>query len=396
MLSSQRKSFNANFSAASYERLINSLEEKVGRHIEFRVSETPVFLPAEFVSQVVDSAIALNQQLFTAQYLQSSERAIPVAFHVSRQTPHPTFIQTDFAVAKNADGKLVPQLVELQGCASVHAFQLLLSQAYEKCYGLQRIKYLLSEWTDESYVALLRRAVIGEHDPTEVVLMEVEPELQKTLPDFIATEQLLGVKTVAINDIIKRGNQLFYPAQSREIPIKRIYNRVIVDELVRKNVQYNFDYRDDLNVEWAGHPNWFFRLSKFSLPALHHPSVPRAWFLSQLKEAPRDLENFVLKPLFSFAGTGVKVDVTQADLDAIPENERADYLLQEKINYAPVVITPDEPAKVEIRVMFIWPDDDPAPTPAMLLGRLSKGTMMGVDFNKNKTWVGASACFWEL
>ncbi len=396
MLSSRRKVFNANFSAASYERLVYSLEEKVGRHIEFRISETPVFLPTEFVSQIVNSAIALNQQLFTDEYLQSSDRAIPNAFHVSRQTPHPTFIQTDFAVAENAHGNLVPQLVELQGCASVHAFQLLLSQAYENCYGLQSSKYLLSELNTESYVALLRRAVTSECDPAEVVLMEVEPELQKTLPDFIATEQLLGIKTVAISDILKRGNRLFYPAQGREIPIRRIYNRVIVDELVRKNVRYNFDYRDDLEVEWAGHPNWFFRLSKFSLPALHHPSVPRAWFLSQLSEAPSDLENFVLKPLFSFAGTGVKVDVSHADIDAIPNAERADYLLQEKIRYAPVVATPDEPAKVEIRVMFIWPDGDPAPTPTMLLGRMSKGAMMGVDFNKNKTWVGASACFWEL
>jgi hypothetical protein len=171
---------------------------------------------------------------------------------------------------------------------------------------------------------------------------------------------------------------------------------VIVDELVRKDVPFNFDYRDELEVEWAGHPNWFFRLSKFSLPFLNHPAVPRSWFLNQLNDYPEDLENFVLKPLFSFAGSGVKVNITRADLDAIPEAERGDYLLMEKIFYAPVIQTPDEPSKVEIRLMSLWPDDAPEPIPAMFLGRMSKGAMMGVDFNKNKTWVGSTACFFEI
>jgi hypothetical protein len=226
--------------------------------------------------------------------------------------------------------------------------------------------------------------------------MEIAPESQKTRPDFVMTEKLLGVPTVAIHEVIKRGRQLFYQKDGAEIPIRRIYNRVIVDELVRKNVQFNFDYRDELDVEWAGHPNWFFRLSKFSLPFLQHSSVPRSWFLNQLHEYPEDLENFVLKPLFSFAGSGVKVNITRADLDEIPEAERGDYLLMEKISYAPVIRTPDEPSKVEIRLMSVWPDDEPAPIPTLLLGRMSKGAMMGVDFNKNKTWVGSTACFFAL
>jgi hypothetical protein len=203
------------------------------------------------------------------------------------------------------------------------------------------------------------------------------------------------VPTVAINEVIKRGRQLFYRRAGRELQIQRIYNRVIVDELIQKNVQFNFDYRDELDVEWAGHPNWFFRLSKFSLPFLDHPSVPRSWFLNQLDKYPDDLENFVLKPLFSFAGSGVKVNITRADLDAIPEAERGDYLLMEKIFYAPVIETPHDPSKVEIRLMSIWPDDEPEPISTLFLGRMSKGAMMGVDFNKNKTWVGSTACFFE-
>ena len=47
-------------------------------------------------------------------------------------------------------------------------------------------------------------------------------------------------------------------------PIRRIYRRAITDELDRSSVELQFDLRDDLDVEWAGHPNWFFRLSDFA------------------------------------------------------------------------------------------------------------------------------------
>lgn len=396
MISSYREQFNAKFSPQIYEQLVLSLEQVIAHPIEFRVSETPVFIPHDLTLEIQQAAVDLNQQLLNTDYLAASDRAIPENFCAPQQMAHPTFIQTDFAVVRDESGALKPKLVELQGCASIHAFQLLLAQEYQRLFDLRGLAYLLGGMSETDYLALLRRAIVGQHAPEEVILMEIEPQTQKTLPDFVMTEKLLGVPTVAINDVIKRGKQLFYRQQDKEIPIRRIYNRVIVDELIRKNVQFNFDYRDELDVEWAGHPNWFFRLSKFSLPFLDHPTVPRSWFLNQLTETPADLENFVLKPLFSFAGSGVKVTVTQADLDAIPEAERGDYLLQEKISYAPVIKTPAAPSKVEIRLMSIWPDDEPKPIPAMFLGRMSKGEMMGVDFNKNKTWVGSTACFFEV
>ena len=395
MIPSLRERFNTNFSLTLYHQLLTSLQQASGLTNEFRVSETPVFIPAKLVAEIQEAAVAINRQLLNTVYLSKSDRAIPPAFYAPRQTPHPTFIQTDFAVVRDENGNLKPKLVELQGCASIHAFQLIISQEYKRHFGLGNLDYLLNGMNDESYLQLLRRTIVGQHSPEHVVLLEIDPELQKTRPDFVLTEKFLDVPTVAIHDVIKRGKQLFYPRAGREISIRRIYNRVIVDELVRKNVQFNFDYRDELDVEWAGHPNWFFRLSKFSLPFLDHPSVPRSWFLDQLNEYPADLENFVLKPLFSFAGSGVNVNITSADLDVIPENERGDYLLMEKIFYSPVIETPDEPSKVELRLMSIWPDDEPEPIPSMFLGRMSKGAMMGVDFNKNKTWVGSTACFFE-
>ncbi len=392
MISPFREKFNAANSQAIYHSLVTSLEVMIGYSIEFRISETPVFLPSELWNSLIESAVAINSQLLHKNYLSQSDRAVPAQYFAPSESSHPNFIQTDFAVTRDGNGQLTPKLIELQGCASMHMFQMKLSQAYQKQFDLKE-KYLIGDLNEQKYLELLRRAICGQHSPEEVVLMEIEPELQKTRPDFTLTEQEFGVKAVDISRIIKRGKQLFYSENGKEIQIRRIYNRVIVDELIQKNVQFNFDYRDELEVEWAGHPNWFFRLSKFSLPFLNHPSVPRSWFLNELETYPQDLENFVLKPLFSFAGSGVKVDVTSADLDAIKEANRGDYLLQEKIHYDPVIQTPNDPAKVEIRVMFVWPDEDTKPTPTMLLARMSKGPMMGVNFNKNKTWVGASAGF---
>ncbi len=395
MIPHWRERFNAQFSEAAYARFRRALEATVGAPVEFRVCETPVFIPAELLSMLQQAASEIITQLRTRAYRAASDRAIPADFRAPNEGDHPTFIQVDFAVTRNARGELAPKLIELQGCASLHAFQFIVAQTYQREYELRGLNYFFNGLTDESYLTLLRRAVLGTHAPEQVILMEIEPEQQKTRPDFLLTEKLLGVPTVAVTDVLKHGRRLFYRRAGRELEIRRLYNRVIVDEFVRKGVRCAFDFRDELEVEWAGHPNWFFRLSKFSLPFLDHPAAPRASFVDELKEYPAQLDQFVLKPLFSFAGSGVKVNLTRADLDAIPEAERANYLLQEKITYAPVIATPDEPSKLEVRLMFLWPDDAAEPMAVMPLMRLSKGEMLGVDFNKNKVWVGASAGFFE-
>jgi hypothetical protein len=220
--------------------------------------------------------------------------------------------------------------------------------------------------------------------------MEVHPEEQKTRPDFLLTEKHLGIQTVCITKIIKGGRRLFYENQGKRIPIKRIYNRMIVDELERKGVTPPFDFRDELDVEWAGHPNWYFRISKYSIPYLKHPSVPRTWFLDRLPEVPADLENFVLKPLYSFAGLGVIIAPSRNDIDAIPAARRADYILQERLNFTPIVETPFGATKVELRIMYVWLDEGNL-TPVLTIARMGRGTMMGVDQNKNMRWVGSSA-----
>ncbi|MGH7456692.1 MAG: hypothetical protein ACRENG_35415, partial [bacterium] len=274
----------------------------------------------------------------------------------------------------------------------LYGFQIVLTQTFQRMFDLSHLEFLLGGITKQRYVDLLKHALLGKHDPENVVLMEIDPEKQKTACDFVCTERFTGVKPVNITEIKKRGKKLFYLKNGKETPIHRVYNRVIVDEFIKKNIACDFDFRDELEVEWAGHPNWYFRMSKFSLPHLRHPAVPRAYFLDQLERHPQPLENYVLKPLFSFAGSGVKIDVTPADLGAIPPADRPFHLLQEKIEYGPVIKTPDAASKVEVRMMFLWLDE---PMPVTTLARLSQGKMLGVDFNKNKTWVGASCCLFE-
>ncbi len=366
------------------------MTSRCGMDVPFALCETPCFFPEALVRRMGEDGAALIRQLAeNPEYLARSEASIPAEFRVLHESPHPMFIQVDFGLVRDAAGELQPKLVELQAFPSLYAYQPVLAQAYIDVFGLEAaLRYFLSGLDAAGYERLLRDAIVAGHDPANVVLMEVHPDEQKTRPDFLLTERLLGIRTVCITKIIKDGRRLFYEEAGRRVLIERIYNRTIVDELERKGITPPFDFRDDLEVEWAGHPNWYFRISKYSIPYLKHRSVPRTWFLDQLPEVPADLENFVLKPLYSFAGLGVVIAPARADIDAIPASKRGEYILQERLNFTPVVETPYGPTKVELRIMYVWLDKL---IPVLTIVRMGRGLMMGVDHNKNMAWVGSSA-----
>ncbi|HEV2467938.1 MAG TPA: hypothetical protein VGS78_01990 [Candidatus Sulfotelmatobacter sp.] len=394
MLPSLRKHFNENFTAGKYRAFLRRIDDTCGTHVQFRLSETPCFFPKSLIDGMSCAGEKLIRQLVESpEYRRKSDEAIPADFKVPNEAPHPMFVQVDFGLVRDAAGELQPKLVELQAFPSLYAYQGPLAQAYIDVYGLDgsasgRLKYLLSGLEPDSYRSLLRSAIVGTHDPENVILMEIHPQEQKTLPDFLLTEKMLGVRAVDIVDIKKEDRRLYYERGGKRIPIHRIYNRAIVDELERKNVKLNFDWRDDLDVEWAGHPNWYFRISKFSIPYLRHVSVPKTWFLDRLDEIPSDLENYALKPLYSFAGLGVVIAPKKEDIAAIPAEKRPYYILQERMNFEPVIATPFGHTKAEVRVMYIWLDKL---LPVLTIIRMGRGLMMGVDHNKNMEWVGASA-----
>src|SRR6266446_10128992 len=390
MIPSYRHAFNSNFTPEKYERLRREMTARCGMDVPFALCETPCFFPQALVESMGEDGKALIRQLVeNPEYRARSEASIPAKFRVPNESPRPMFIQVDFGLVRDSAGELQPKLVELQAFPSLYAYQPTLAQAYVDVFGLDpKLRYFLSGLDSASYRRLLEDAIVAGHDPANVVLMEVHPEEQKTRPDFLLTEKLLGIRTVCITKIRKEGRRLFYEAGGKLIPIERIYNRTIVDELERKGVALPLDFRDELEVEWAGHPNWYFRISKYSIPYLKHASVPRTWFLDQLPSVPSDLENFVLKPLYSFAGLGVVIAPSRKVIEVIHSEKRGEYILQERLNFSPVIDTPLGANKAELRIMYVWLKEL---TPVLIIVRMGRGLMMGVDHNKNMEWVGSSA-----
>ncbi|MGA8764948.1 MAG: hypothetical protein WB562_18910, partial [Candidatus Sulfotelmatobacter sp.] len=305
MIPSLRKQFNASFTPDKYRAFLRRVDDTCGTHVQFRLSETPCFFPKSLLDRMAEDGKELIRQLVeNPEYRAQSDKAVPAEFKVPNEPAHPMFVQVDFGLVRDARGELQPKLVELQAFPSLYAYQVALAQAYIDVYGLQasdlgprisassELKYFLGGLDAASCRELLRRAIVGSHDPENVILMEIDPGEQKTLPDFLLTEKMLGIRTVDITSIKKEGTHLYYERGGKRVPVRRIYNRAIVDELQRKGVKLSFDWRDDLDVEWAGHPNWYFRISKFSIPYLKHESVPKTWFLDKLDEIPPDLENY--------------------------------------------------------------------------------------------------------
>ena len=395
MIPALREAFNRNFLPETYHRFLDNLAAKAGTRIAFRVSETPCFLPKSLLDQMAEYGRDLVLQLVEdPEYRRASDVTVPQQYNVANESPRPMFLQVDFGLVRNAHGVLEPKLVELQAFPSLYGYQHVLAQQYIESYGLRDgLGIYLGSYNHDRYLQQMRELIVGGHDPAEVVLLEIHPETQKTLCDFLITQRDLGIAVVDILALKKHGERLFYEKAGREIRVRRIYNRCIMDELERKGIKLPFDLTKPLDVEWAGHPNWYYRISKFSIPYLKHECVPKTWLLDENGTVPQDNENYVLKPLYSFAGLGIKFNPTQADVDAIRAEQRHQYMLQERMRFAPVIETPHGMTQAEIRIMYVWPEGGEI-TPVLPLLRMGRGIMMGVDHNRNLEWVGGSAALW--
>jgi hypothetical protein len=429
VISKYRRSFNARYRPGDYAALLVRLEELCGLEIQFRVAETPIFVPLTLLEEMAGVGAQLTESLLAdPDYLTAARNAIPGGFLAADETAHPHFLTADFSLVRNSAGDLVPRLVEMQAFPSVYAYQAILCSAYRSTYALDgSLGVYLGGLSEDGYWSLLKRTIVGDHDPENVVLSEVDPQNQKTRPDFEITARRLGIPVVDIRALEPVGDKLHYRDSSgRLTPIHRIYNRAIADELIARHVRLPFDWTRSWDVEWAGHPNWYFLISKFSIPWLSgaglagrrlagSPSsafVPPAVFLSDflsgggredlaragvalpVEKGPETVfSGLLLKPLFSFAGKGIVFDPTLGELEAIPAARRSDFLLQQRMHFEPVIETPYGPAQAEIRILYLWPDGGRL-TPALSLVRLGRGKMMGVDHNRDQLWVGASAAFY--
>lgn len=391
MIPEIRKQINALFTEAKYQAFVHELNSTFKYPTDFRSAETPIFLTKDITRQLVEACNEIVAQLQTAEFRKHAKNSIPHGLSVPHETVNPVFLQIDFGICKDLHRNLIPQLIELQGFPSLYGYQAFLNDTIRKHFSIpENYGASFNGYVRETYEQLLREVIVGNSDPKNVVLLEIEPEKQKTRIDFAIMEKMLGITTVCLTKIKKRGKKLLYIEDGKEIQIERIYNRVIFDELERKSIQSEFKFTDEVDVHWVGHPNWYFRISKHTLPFLKSKYVPACHFVSDLKEYPTELHNYVLKPLYSFAGLGVDIDVTKEKLDSL--KDKSQYLLQRKVEYADLIETPDGYSKAEVRMMFIWHEK---PILVKNLVRLSKGRMMGVDFNKNKTWVGSTIAYHE-
>ncbi len=391
---SPREIYNANFTTEKYNQFLKNINEGLKDPVSFRVAETPVFLSESFKNKLISAGNDIINTITQRNFKEFTERAIPAKWRVANENDHPHFIALDFGVCKDEVGKIVPKLIELQGFPSLYGFQVSLADSFQQSFDIPNDLSIYFNGLDKaSYIELLKKTIIGPYQPDEVVLMDVNAPEQKTSVDFYITEKFIGTPVVSLVDLIQEGKQLFYKSNGEKKLIKRIYNRLIFDEIDNDPDIFNkvVDIRQPLDVEWITHPNWFYRISKFTMPFLSGDYIPKTQFLHQLSDIPVDLENYVLKPLFSFAGQGVIIDVTKADIQKIKDPEN--WILQKKVNYEPVVQSPDGGVKAEIRLLYLWPNGDEKPTLAINLARLSKGKMIGVRYNKDFDWVGGTVAF---
>jgi len=394
MISAQRQKYNQQFTAEKYQNFMQKLESGYPE-IPFRVAETPVFVPKELKEKLIAAGEEIINLIKQPNFKELTQKSIPSNWNVPDENEQPHFLTFDFGICKNEAGELTPMLIEMQGFPSLYGFQIHLANTFRQCFEIDNsTNHFLNGFDEEKYIKLFKEVIIGNHQPHEVALMDVDAPNQKTAIDFFVTRKMLGIKILALEDIKKVGKQLFYEEDGQQIQLKRIYNRLIFDEVADNTEIFknSFDPREELEIEWVTHPNWFYRISKYTMPFLKSEFVPETRFLNEVKAIPADLENYVLKPLFSFAGMGVIIDVTETDIKNIPDPEN--WILQRKVTYEPAVQAPDGGVKAEIRIMYLWPDGG-EPQLCINLARLSRGKMIGVRYNANFDWVGGTVGFME-
>ncbi len=398
MIPNIRKEHNKLFTQEKYTEFLNEINAVHPGDIEFRLAETAVFVPKDFTEKMLAACESIVDVITSDDFIDKTKRAIPEDLQVPGENNHSHFIAFDFGVCINNAGQLEPQLIEMQGFPTLFAYEILLDDVYRKHFPVpENFSTYLGGYNRESYLQLLKKIILGTHNPENVILLEIFPEKQKTRIDFACTTDYTGIQVICLTDLHKEGNKLFYYNNGIKTPIHRIYNRLIFDDLQQQPAEVQEKGKilfESVDVEWVPHPSWFYRISKFTLPLINNPYVPHTQYLDKvLPQLPENLQDYVLKPLFSFAGQGVIIDVTPEDIAAVKDPEN--WILQKKVKYADVLETPDIPAKVEIRIFYFWEDGASRPVPTNNLSRISKGKMIGVRYNMDKTWVGGSYCLFE-
>lgn len=397
MIPKIREEFNATFKESYYNNLLAHIVDTFKEPSAFRISETPVFISKAVKKEVEEACDSIISQLWKIDFPEIRRKFIPAELQSPLPMGNPHFLAIDFGLCEDGKGGITPQLIELQAFPTLFFYQPFLGEAFMEHYPnmpKEGFDYYLNGLDKKSYTEKMKKVILGDEKPENVILLEIFPEKQKTRIDFWSTKKALGIEVVCMTKVLKEGKKLFYMKDGTKTPIHRIYNRVIYDELERlKDLKTNFNLNDDLDVEWVTHPDWFFMISKCIMPMLEHKNIPKSYYLSNFP-VDLDLNKFVLKPLFSFAGQGVDLYPNQETINAI--SDKQNYILQQKVQYAPIIKTNTaKNSKVELRMLYVWSNEENKLTPVINLTRMSKGEMINVSHQFDETWIGSSISFFE-
>lgn len=400
MIPKIRAAFNAQFTEERYQHYLKILNEKFKDCIPFRIAETPVFIDKAFKLALLEAGDFICQFITDPSFHSKTNQAIPKGLHIPNEQPLPDCLVIDFAIAEGIDGKPNPQLIELQGFPSLFAFEILQANALETAYTLPTgFSPYLNGYNAATYLDFLTTMIRGDKSK-HTILLEIQPYQQKTRLDLLLTEAWLKVPIVCLSEIYLKKNTLYYTKEGIEFKIDRIYNRVVYDELMQQAPmmmeQFNLLQHAE-GLEWVNHPHHFFRISKYILPFLKHPAIPVAVLLIDCINAKQlstlNLEEYICKPLFSFGGQGLMLHPTIEALESI--KDPANWILQKKVSYAPIIETPSGPSKAEIRLFYFWDKKLQKYIATNNLTRISKGPMIGVSYNDTATWIGGSISYFE-
>lgn len=398
MISAIREWFNTNFSEEKYEKYRAYFSRFEVDPIAFRIAETPVFVPDDFKQKMLETSDFIVDAIMSKGFKAMTQAAVPDFINYENEGVHPHFIAFDFGICKNpVTGNLEPQLVEMQGFPSLYFYQFYQEKAARLAYNIpEDYQIFLNGFDEDKTIDLLKKVILGNETPENVILLELFPEKQKTKIDFFFTEKHVGIQTVCLTKIQIENGHLFYEKEGKTIPIKRIYNRLIWDDVVRNGDDFVQNQAkvvmSNAHIDWVTHPSWFYRISKYTLPFLRHPHIPTTYFANTfLDEVPKDLADYVLKPLFSYSGNGVVIHPTPYDFYSIDDLNV--YILQKRVTYESAIKTPDGGAKAEIRLFYIWDESLSKLVATHNLARLTKAEMIGVDFNVDNNWIGGSFAY---
>jgi len=156
MIKEIRKEFNQNFTKEKYEAFLHELNNVHPGAIEFRVAETPVFVPKDFTKKMIDACESIVDIIVDPKFKELTKNAIPKQLQVPGENDHSHFIAFDFGICINEAGEYEPQLIEMQGFPTLFAYEILLDDVFRKHFPVHdNFSTYLGKYDKETYLKLL-------------------------------------------------------------------------------------------------------------------------------------------------------------------------------------------------------------------------------------------------